>query len=227
MSYILNIHTATEEAIVNICDSAKVLHTLYNNDAKQHAAFLHVAIKEILEKANLQMMDLSAVGVTKGPGSYTGIRVGLATAKGLCFALDIPLITYNSLELMALTVKESVKESNAYYCPMIDARRMEVFTAVYDSHLKVRMKPVAMVLDESSFSTFTPDHKIIFSGNGCDKFREFNQYLNVDFYPEKMIDTHALSIVGAAHFKEKRFENVAWSEALYLKEFYFAKKNPN
>ena len=136
MNYILNIHTTENRAIVNICDEDHVLSTMENETQNQHARFLHLSIQKLLQEANIPVSDLKAIGVTGGPGSYTGIRIGLATTKGLCFALGIPMMMYNSLELMAFSATiEHVENEKALFCPMIDARRMEVFSAVYDYNL--------------------------------------------------------------------------------------------
>ena len=149
MNYILNIHTTAEKAIVNISNENQVIGTSVNSEQKEHAGFLHTAIKNILDENHINIAELKAVGVTGGPGSYTGIRVGLATAKGLCFALQIPMMMYNSLELMAFSAIENFeKDKQALFCPMIDARRMEVFSAIYDNELKEILSPAAVVLDE-------------------------------------------------------------------------------
>src|SRR5487761_2671007 len=116
MAYILNIHTAPETAVINLTADGKVLGSALNHEAKQHAAFLHAAIHELLQNQGIDIKDLDAIGVSSGPGSYTGIRVGLATAKGLCYALNIPLITFNSLEIIAHSSAESIKDFDGLYC---------------------------------------------------------------------------------------------------------------
>ena len=224
MPYILNIHTATEEAIVNICDGEKILATLYNNDPKHHATFLHTAIKEILEGVKIAPKHLNAVGVTRGPGSYTGIRVGLAAAKGLCFALNIPLITINTLEVMAHSLKSEIQDADALYCPMIDARRMEVFTAIYDFNLREVFAPRAVILDSSIFSSIAQGKKLIFSGNGCIKLRDNNELLNTEFHPKITITSKSLASCGEFKFSNANFDDIAYSSAEYLKEFYLFPK---
>ncbi|MEO6818616.1 MAG: tRNA (adenosine(37)-N6)-threonylcarbamoyltransferase complex dimerization subunit type 1 TsaB [Ginsengibacter sp.] len=224
MTYLLNIHTATEEAMVNICDGKKVLATLYNNDPKQHGAFLHKAIKEILAGQKITPKNLSAVGVTNGPGSYTGIRVGLASAKGLCYALGIPLLTFNTLHVMARTLISEINDPNAFYGPMIDARRMEVFTAVFDFRLNEVIAPASMILDNTSFANIVDNNKIFFSGSGSLKFKNMDVKLNAAFYPEISISSVALAICAESMFLKGQFNDVAYSQAVYLKEFYFPKK---
>src|SRR4051812_21241256 len=123
MVHILTIHTATETAILNLMADEEILSTLSNDETKKHAAFLHEAIKELFSGHGLSIRDLDATAVTSGPGSYTGIRIGLATAKGICYALKIPLITYTALEAMAVSAAQFAGDNTALYCPMIDARR--------------------------------------------------------------------------------------------------------
>ena len=180
MDYILNIHTATEQAIVAICKGETVLDTLTNEDPKCHAAFLHEAINKVLHNNDIPMTKLKAIGVTNGPGSYTGIRVGLAAAKGLCFALGIPLITYNTLEVMAISAIDEIKDKNALYCPMIDARRMEVFTAMYKADMNIVEEPSAKILADGSYEEYLRNKAIYFFGNGSKKMQNIsisNTYL--------------------------------------------------
>jgi len=218
MMYILNIHTATETAIVNLSADGKVLGTLMNDEPKKHATFLHVAIKNLLQQESLSAKQLNAVGVSSGPGSYTGIRVGLAAAKGLCYALNIPLITYNSLELMAYTSLMGTKERDALFCPMIDARRMEVYTAVYDYKGNEIMPPLALVLTEDSFKDILSTKKIIFSGNGSLKFRNLTNNENSIFINSE-ISTHSLAGLSLTKFEKGKFENIFYSKPLYIKDF--------
>ena len=216
MVYILNIHTATENAIINLTAGEKILGTLYNYETKQHASFLHIAIKELLDRHEISIKDLDAIGISLGPGSYTGIRVGLATAKGLCYALKIPLITYTSLELIALSASNSIKDNHAFYCPMIDARRMEVYTAIYDCHLREIMHPSALVINENSFVEILKQHRMYFSGNGSIKFRELINNANAIFLNEEL-SSNSLAKIAWEKFLEKKFENVNYAQPLYLK----------
>ncbi len=186
MVHILNIHTATETAIINLTADGQTLGKSSNNDTKQHAYFLHIAIKELLRQHSIDIKDLDAIGVSCGPGSYTGIRVGLATAKGLCYALKIPLIIFNSLEVMAFSAIDLVKNDSALYCPMIDARRMEVYMAVYNHNLEEVISPSATILNENSFAEILVHSKIVFSGSGSNKFREIINQANAVFLNEEI-----------------------------------------
>lgn len=224
MKYILNIHTATETAIVNICDGASVLNTLENSDPKQHAAFLHTAISKILLKNDIKINELKAVGVSIGPGSYTGIRVGLATAKGLCYSLKIPLITYNTLEVMTLVATGIIKDENALYCPMIDARRMEVFTALYSYGLKEVIPPSAMVIDENSYQEFLGQNSLYFFGNGSKKLKDVANNIPASAFVDGKISSEAIGYFSWEKFKKSQFADVAYTEPLYIKEFHSTAK---
>lgn len=219
MVYILNIHTATETAIINLTKDEKVMGTFINYDTRQHASLLHTAIGELLQKNNIDIKKLNAVGVSAGPGSYTGMRVGLATAKGLCYALNIPLITFNSLELMALSAVNLIKDDNALYCPMIDARRMEVFTAVYNYTLQELIPPSAIILDENSFNDILNSNKIYFSGSGIDKFKNITKSVN-SFFINEPISSESLATISWEKYKQNDFENIPYAKPLYIKYFF-------
>ncbi|MEO8823161.1 MAG: tRNA (adenosine(37)-N6)-threonylcarbamoyltransferase complex dimerization subunit type 1 TsaB [Ginsengibacter sp.] len=227
MNYILNIHTTAEKAIINISNENRIVSTSINPKQKEHAGFLHTAIKNILDENDINISELKAVGVTGGPGSYTGIRVGLATAKGLCFALNIPLMMYNSLELMAFSAIENYKDKDkmALFCPMIEARRMEVFTAVYNSELKEIKPPTAMVLDERSFQDLPSGIPLFYFGSGAEKFKKLMGNSRPDLnHILSDISSASLAEYGWNKFKRNNFENVVNANPLYVKEFYTTAK---
>lgn len=228
MDYILNIHTSSEKAIVNICDGSKVLSTAINTEQNRHAAFLHVAIKNILQDNEIKLSGLKAIGVTGGPGSYTGIRVGLATAKGLCFGLNIPMMMFNTLELMAFSAIRdfSNEEKDALFCPMIDARRMEIFTAVYDKDLNKIIEPAALVLEENSFEGLIQKHPFFFFGSGAQKFEKLALYSQNLICLLSDVSTESLAAFSWNKFQGKSFENLENSHPYYVKDFYtFSKIN--
>ena len=224
MEYILNIHTATETAMVTICDGQEILATSANRDTKQHAAYLHTAIHQMLEEHHISIDQLKAIGVTNGPGSYTGIRVGLATAKGLCYALKIPLVTYNTLEILALSAAGITGDKNAFYCPMIDARRMEVFTAVYNYDLKEIMPPSAVIITESHLNDLLPLQPIYFFGNGSEKFKDAAKNIPGSTFLKQEIAPKAICEMAWSKYQRKEFTNIASAEPLYIKEFYSTHK---
>ena len=219
MALLLNIDTAIEIATISISDKDTIIETVTNNNQKDHASFLHPAIKNLLEKAGLSIDKLNAVAVTSGPGSYTGLRVGMASAKGLCYALNIPMITINTLKVMALTTINQEKNKWALYCPMIDARRMEVFTAVYDDQLSEIISPCAMILDEGTFKDLLEKNKICFSGSGAIKFKDITNNKNALFVNSEA-SAKAMAQLSYQDFIKKNFADVSYSSPVYLKEFY-------
>jgi len=223
MAYILNIETATEIATVSISEKNTILNSATSNNQKDHASFLQPAIKTLLEKADLSINKLSAVAVTAGPGSYTGLRVGMATAKGLSYALQIPMITLNTLEIIALTSIKKFDDETGLFCAMIDARRMEVFTAVYDFHLTEIVKPCHMFLLHSSFNDLLQTNKIYFSGNGIFKFNEILKNENARFIDNES-NIYAMAELSYTYYQNKNFANLFYSVPLYLKEFYTPQK---
>jgi tRNA threonylcarbamoyladenosine biosynthesis protein TsaB len=223
---ILNIDTATEQASVCLSQDGNVIRTLSNDSQKDHAAWIQVAINTLLQKEGYTMQQLQAVAVTQGPGSYTGLRVGMASAKGICFALQIPLITINTLQVMAfgaINQWRSLAENRRpplCFCPMIDARRMEVFTAVYNESLEEIVSPKAMILDELSFQPELHDSSLICFGNGSFKWKNVSRYPNVLFIDEKIDIAKSLAKLASSLYLEKNFANLAYAEPVYLKEFY-------
>ena len=227
MNYILNIHTTEEKAIVNICSEGCVIAGATNADQKEHAAFLHITIKKILQDNDIAFRDLTAIGVTGGPGSYTGIRVGLATAKGLCFALKIPMMMFNSLELMAFSALDHLPETgkSVLFCPMIDARRMEVFTAIYDKNLIKIKPPTALVLNEKSFEDTPQDCDLFYFGSGAEKFKKIAEGRSGNLnYISSEISSNSLAKFSWDKFNRKDFENIMTAQPLYVKEFYTTAK---
>jgi tRNA threonylcarbamoyladenosine biosynthesis protein TsaB len=193
-----------------------------NNQQKEHAAFVHKAIEAILSEAGKELRQVDAFAVTSGPGSYTGLRVGLATAKGFCYALHKPLITINTLKVMLQAAIErpvSLQERTLLYCPMIDARRSEVYTALYNQKGESLFKPAAMILDEHSFETWLEVQPILFFGNGSEKFKAFVRKENAVFANLRHNATH-LGKLSFQQFEDQIFADLAYAEPEYLKEFH-------
>ena len=225
MSFILNIDTATESASISLSGEYKsVLGSMENKDQKDHASWIHSAIQQLLKENNVGIQQLQAVAVIAGPGSYTGLRVGMATAKGLCYSLGIPLIVESTLRVMALAAIDYkfYKKMDVHghlYCPMIDARRMEVFTAVYDSNLQEIVQQQPMVLDERSFAAQLETSPVVFFGSGSNKFRPLTQHPNAVFMDIERDPRH-LAGLSRIHFRAGKFADPAYAEPVYLKEFY-------
>ena len=218
MALILNIDTATERGGICLAKEGQLLAMAVNPEQKDHASWLHPAIEKIVKDAGYGMKDLEAVAVTAGPGSYTGLRVGMAAAKGFCYALDIPLITENTLKAMALAAREQAP-SDGLLCPMIDARRMEVFTAVYENDLEEVMPTVAMVVDGNSFSSYLANRQMSFFGGGSYKCKPIISASSAAFIE---INYHAgyLGILSFLRYLQGEFTALAYSEPAYTKEFY-------
>lgn len=218
MTLILNIDTAMEKGGIALSCDGKTLAMEENKEQRDHAAWLHPAIEKIMAETGHAMKDLQAVAVTAGPGSYTGLRVGMAAAKGFCYALNIPLITENTLKVMAFAASEQAS-AGGLLCPMIDARRMEVFTAVYRSDLIEVMPTVAMVIDEDSFSTYLAKEKVSFFGGGSYKCKPIITAPGADFIE---INYHVgyLGILSFLRYLQHEFTGLAYSEPAYTKEFY-------
>lgn len=221
MSLILNIDTASENAHVSLAKDGQVLHTLSNEFQKEHASFLQAAIQQLIKTAGINLKEVDAVAVTAGPGSYTGLRVGFASAKGLCYALKIPFITIGTLEVLTASAMQLHAPSTAetiLFCPMLDARRMEIFTAIYHQDLTVYMQPSAMILNEFSFEKNLSANKIMFFGSGAEKWQKVCNHPNA-FFKSVSVLPESLSKSSNFLFLEKKFTDLAYSEPLYLKEF--------
>ena len=222
---ILNIDTATEQASVCIARGGDVLRTIINDQQKDHAAWVQVAISTLLQQEGCTIKDVQAVAVTEGPGSYTGLRVGMATAKGLCYALQIPLITVNTLMVMANGVKMEWlpldNQSQAVFlCPMIDARRMEVFTAVYNEALQEIIAPQAMVLDAFSYKDALNSYPLLCFGSGCSKWKVISRYPNIQFINGQIDMAKSLAKLATGLHLQQKYADLAYAEPVYLKEFY-------
>ncbi len=190
-----------------------------NRDQKDSASWLHLAIEAVIKENHISVKDLQAIAVSAGPGSYTGLRVGMAAAKGLCFALDIPLIFVNTLQQMAASAKHLQTE---LLCPMIDARRMEVFTAMFDNELRERVPTSNKILDEGSFAELLSKHTISFFGNGSTKFQPLVHHANAFFVPLESDASHMISLSHSRYLCQD-FADLAYSEPIYGKDFYAPK----
>ena len=217
MSIILNIDTATENGSVCLSDNDKILGCIKSIDQKEHAAFVNLAVETLLSEAKITLNELRAVAVTAGPGSYTGLRVSMACAKGFCYALSVPLIAISTLKVMAFA---ALSQSNKMMCcPMIDARRMEVFTALYNQDLEELIPSGPVILDETFLKKFIKENKIIFVGSGISKYRIIQNHPNCIFLDLKTDATH-LAKMSTNSYNTRQFEDITYAEPNYLKSFY-------
>ncbi len=223
MSLLLNIDTAISTASISIAKDGHILGEEINIDQKDQGAFLQPAIQSIAKNIGIHLSELSAIAVVAGPGSYTGLRVGMASAKGLCYALGKPLITIGTLNLLAhQTINETGiigGDAPILYCPMVDARRMEVFTAVFDKGLNTVLAPCAMIIDENSFANLLLNNKIIFFGNGAEKWQKINREKNATFFELKS-KTLYMNELSFKKYLASDFADTAYAEPMYIKDFY-------
>jgi universal bacterial protein YeaZ len=221
---ILNIDTATEDGGVSVTVNGELAGIDVSRSQKDHASWIQVAIQKILKESQLSIQQIDAVAVTAGPGSYTGLRVGMATAKGICYALQKPLITVNTLEAMAFAAREqhALKPATAkgLYCPMIDARRMEVFTAIYDDNLHEVLSPIACELHDTSFTEQLDQSVVFFFGSGSGKWKHLCKHSNARFAENIISIISYLGKMATGLYIMKKFADVAYENPVYLKEFY-------
>ncbi|BDD10712.1 tRNA (adenosine(37)-N6)-threonylcarbamoyltransferase complex dimerization subunit type 1 TsaB [Fulvitalea axinellae] len=227
MALILSLETATTVCSVALHEDGvlKAKEELFVD--KSHSSQLTVAIDNVVKNAGFAYKDLSAVAVSEGPGSYTGLRIGTSTGKGLCYSLDIPLIAVNTLEGMANSIK-GFNLDGALLCPMLDARRMEVYCAVYDAEGKELSPTQAVIVEPESYDKYLEQGKVIFFGNGSDKCVEvFGQHPNASFWPNVSPSAEGIGNLAYVKYEQQSFEDVAYFEPFYLKEFRATKPKKN
>lgn len=226
MSLILQIETATASCSIALANNREVLAFKEINARNVHAEVITVYIEEVMERNGLTYADLDAVAVSCGPGSYTGLRIGISTAKGLCFALDKPLIAVETLAAMAKgAISNNIIDENMLLCPMIDARRMEVYTAVFNKTGAVITPTAAEIIDASSFSDLLATNRMLFFGDGAEKCREaLSKKPNAHFLPDFINSAKYLTEIAADKFDKADFVDVAYFEPYYLKDFIAGKK---
>lgn len=225
MALILNIETSTDVCSVALARDGAVIHSRENLTGQNHAMLVTVYINEVLEESNLTMEQIDAVAVSGGPGSYTGLRIGVSVAKGICYASNLPLIAISSLEAMAHFVinnKENLhipENNNLLLCPMIDARRMEVYTAFYNVNVVQIRKIQADIIDHESYLSYLNDHPVLFFGNGALKCRDAITHPNAVFVQGITTSAKSMAPLAEKEFKLKKFVDVAYYEPFYLKDF--------
>lgn len=219
MAIILNIETATKNCSVSLSKNGKTLFCKEHADqGYSHAEKLHVFIDEVIKECKVDIKEINAVAVSKGPGSYTGLRIGVSAAKGLCYALNIPLIAIDTLEILA----SKVNQNDGLIVPMIDARRMEVYSAVFNRDKKIVSETNAEILDENSYAQV--NEKIYFLGDCQEKCKTVLTKSNFQFLPEIIFPSaNEMSELSFQKFIAKEFEDVAYFEPFYLKDFLLTK----
>ena len=216
LALILNIETATKNCSVSISKEGKTIALKELNDGNySHAEKLHELIGQVILEAKIELSHLNAIAISKGPGSYTGLRIGVSAAKGLSFALDIPLISVNTLQSFAL----SVSIEKGYKIPLLDARRMEVYSQVFSEKTKKIRGVYAEIIDSDSFSEFLNAEKVCFFGDGAEKCKEIITHKNAIFIDGKFPSANEMSAISYEKYVKHEFEDVAYFEPFYLKEF--------
>jgi len=233
MSYIINIESSTEVCSVSLSEKEKIIDFKENTEGRNHARLMALYIQELMEKNHVDYKQLDGIAVSKGPGSYTGLRIGVSLAKGLCYAQKIPLIAISPLQAMSDYVRLNKVKFNLpdndklHFTPMVDARRMEVYTASYDINNK-EIKPVcAKVLDEDSFKKELEKHPVAFFGNGSEKAKKVITHPNAFFVPDIICSSVFMKNLSYKSLIDKDFVDVAYFEPFYLKDFIagISKKN--
>ena len=219
MSLILSIDTSTKVCSVALHKEGKILAISELYTEKSHSGMLTILCESVVKNAGFSLHNVDAFAVAKGPGSYTGLRIGVSTAKGFCFALDKPLIAVNTLEAMAFQVKDFY-DGSYLICPMIDARRMEVYCQILNNEMNIVSETEAKIIDEESFSALLAKKKIVFIGDGSAKCQEKITHPNAVF-PKIEITPSAktVGILATNLYEKSLFENVVTFEPFYLKDF--------
>ena len=216
MAYILNIETSTTNCSVALSENGTVVGYKEDNSLEySHAERLHVYIDEVLKTAKVSTDQLEAIAISKGPGSYTGLRIGVSAAKGLCYALDLPLISVPTLEALA----HQVKDPKGAIVAMLDARRMEVYSAIYDADCNETRTTEAEVLTTESYKELLESSPVYFIGNGVAKTKELITHKNAQFIEKKLPSSKQMCALSYDKFKSNAFEDVAYFEPYYLKDF--------
>lgn len=224
MSLILNIETATRHCSVGIARDGEIIAIRESDEKNIHAAKVTVFSEEVCKEAGIKMNELDAVAVSMGPGSYTGLRIGVSAAKGFCYALDVPLIAVPTLQSMARNVSKRMNErATDLFCPMIDARRMEVYTALYNINNEVIKPTEALIVDESSFAKELKGNSIFYFGDGAEKCRDILDPKGMVYLEDIYPDATGLASIAHKKFLEGQFEDLAYFEPYYLKDFIAGK----
>ena len=218
MALILSIETSTTVCSVAIHEDGKIKASSTYNIDKSHSTVLIPTIDTLISRSGYDKTNLSAVALSKGPGSYTGLRIGTSTAKGLCFALDIPLIAVGTLEGLARQAAPFL-DLDVRLCPMLDARRMEVYTCILDNDLSVVKDVHPAIIDDTSFKKELDGGKVAFFGNGANKCREAITHRNAIFIEDVEPSAEEIGYLAYTKFQKSTFEDVAYFEPFYLKEF--------
>ncbi len=224
MATFLLIYTATAHASVCLSKNGAVIACRETTDQKSHASFIQPAIETLCKQTEINLSSIDAISISIGPGSYTGLRVGLATAKGIAFAMGKPLIGINTLQIMAAAAKHNHPGNNSAICALLDARRMEVFTGFYSHNLEPITPSTALILDAQSFENELAKEPIFFVGDGAEKFKAICQHPNAHFNTSLRYGASDMVALTENAFTLADFLDLAYSEPLYIKAFHDTRK---
>lgn len=226
MARILQIETSTEVCSVALSENGNLLFLKESLEGLNHSELLTVFIEDLLAENKIEISTIDAVAVSKGPGSYTGLRIGVSVAKGICYALHIPLISMNSLRILGTYTAENADRylpdsanDNLLFCPMIDARRLEVYTALYNMHGKEINPVTAEIIHEDFLAEYLENNRILFFGNGAKKCEKIITHPNALFNGPATTSAQFMSTIALGKYNKNEFEDVAYFEPFYLKNF--------
>ncbi|WP_423130125.1 tRNA (adenosine(37)-N6)-threonylcarbamoyltransferase complex dimerization subunit type 1 TsaB [Gaoshiqia sp. Z1-71] len=233
MAFILNLESSTDVCSVALSENGQLIDIVESDEGQNHARLLSVFAQEIMQKNKLEFNRLSAVAVSRGPGSYTGLRIGVSLAKGLCYANQLPLIAINPLQAMSLHISSQAGKwdlamnGNQVFCPMIDARRMEVYTALYNAQGEELAPVSAKLIDQASFLEIPAETQLVIFGNGAAKCREVMERPNVLFIDGIKTSAQFMCSLSNKALENNEFADLAYFEPFYLKDFIAGKPRKN
>ena len=220
MAVLIHLETSTNVCSVALSQDSKILWNKENHEGQSHSVLLGKYVEELLDFVRTSEISLDGIVVSSGPGSYTGLRIGVSMAKGLAYGLDLPLLSVNTLQIMANHVAKNFHvDDNVWLCPMIDARRMEVYTSFYDKNLHLMRDIQAEIIDKNTYSDLLKERKIVCFGNGAEKCKAILNHPNIEFIDYISPLAKDMIELGEKAFFSKEFQDVAYFEPFYLKEF--------
>jgi len=226
MSRILCVDTSSFICSVSVFENLSLISSNSTEVEKSHSKFIIQLIDQSLKDANIKINEIDAFAVSMGPGSYTGLRIGVSTIKGLCYSLEKPLISINTLEILSKSALNHINNYNDFFiCPMIDARRMEVFTKMLDNNFNEVEKDKALILDDKSFNDIGVGKLIYFFGDGSNKFQKITNNKNFHFIDNIISSSKHMGELANIKYENNQFENLTTFEPFYIKDFFIVNKN--
>ncbi len=216
---ILHIETSTNVCSVALSNNSKLIFNISEDSGMKHAEKLSPFVAEALKELKKQNLQLDAVAVSSGPGSYTGLRIGVSTAKGLCYGFNIPLLAIDTLDVLAYPMMNQKRDENVLFSPMLDARRMEVYTKILTPKFETLLETTPKIIDENSYRDFLQENKIYFFGNGANKCQETITHSNAIFVDDVKPLAENMIVLAEQKMQQENFEDLAYFEPFYLKEF--------